>query len=56
MAAMPPSFSHRLNRRLIEMGDAVPEHVALLGLHQQRPLADGEGRLRDDPRQARLLL
>ncbi len=41
---------------VVDQRDAVPQHVALVGLQQQRALADGEGRHRADADQARLVL
>ena len=36
------------DRRLVEVGQRVPEDVAALGLDQEGALADGEARLGDD--------
>ena len=42
--------------RVVEHRHAVPQHVALRRLHQERPLPDRDRRLGADPQQARLLL
>ncbi len=44
------------DRGLVEERDAVPQHVAFFGHHQQRALADGEGGHRADADEARLVL
>ena len=41
---------------LVEQRDTVPQHVAVRGAHQQRPLADREGRLDADADQVSLLV
>ena len=46
----------RCPARLVQQGDAVPQHVAVRGAHQQRPLADRERRLDADADQVGLLL
>jgi hypothetical protein len=40
----------------VEQGDAVPQHVAVRGAHQQRPLPDPDGRFDADPDQVRFLV
>jgi hypothetical protein len=45
-----------MRARVVQQGDAVPEHVAAGRLHQQGALADTESRLDPDPGQAGLLL
>ena len=55
----PGEAAERLDdrdRRRVEERDAIPQHVALRGAHQQRALADPEWRDRSDPDQAGLIL
>src|SRR4029077_16840351 len=44
------------NRRSIEHGDAVPQHISVRSAHQQRPLAEDKCGLRPGADHARLML
>src|SRR6266536_3089352 len=47
-AGEPAQFAHALDSLLVKVAWTVPEDVAVLGLDQERPLADGKGRGRAD--------
>src|SRR4029079_1036731 len=52
----PARGAERPHRRVIDVPDAIPEEVAVRRLHEERPLADPDGRRDADAEEPRLLL
>src|SRR5438309_1805919 len=48
-------LSHRIDRCVVDHGDAVPQQVAFRGSNQQRALADGKGRFGADADQVQIV-